>query len=181
MKLKKYPYKEVIATITGIISLSQKQAHERDYSYNGNTKEQVCNHIIHTGSNDYVDYEYFYNQSQGINGIIREDRKTGKEYIEYSYEWFEYDVFVKYTCKDNNTYENKCHIISSVRLEEGNQINLCYLVDDPLQITNKTSYVKTIDEFYRNLFNLLFVLFFIIFMFIGVIFLLEYLPKHLMS
>lgn len=151
--IKEYPYKEVTATIIRIISVNEKQEHICDYCSNYNISKPISNHSFFTQTNDQTDHKYIERYSQRVNGIIKEDEKNARVYVEYLRELFEYDLYVKYSDIYNKTYEGKCHVASSVCLNVGDQVHLCYLIDDPSQTTSVSPSVKTIDEFYRKAIN----------------------------
>ena len=167
-----------MATITGIVGLIEKQEHTQDYYINRNSAILPLDHLSCMKFNDVIDYKYLFRHSQSVNGVIKEDKVTEDAYVDYCLTWFEYDLKVKYTSIDNNTFENKCHILSPFRLEVGDRIPLCYLIDSPFVITTNVSSVNTIDEFYRNIINFLCIFIFALLMLLCTVFLLDFFKTY---
>lgn len=155
---KKYPYKEAEATVIKIIRCFSKEGFVIDYDKDDavfdlrSTEEKYG--FFSEKRDDFSRYEIYDKVREHVVGkfaIIDEDFEGNPVAKVYEH-WHEQELLVEYEDLYGNKHQGKIDISSKTEYKLGDQLEICYLIDNPDEVNINGCGNKTIEDYMEKLF-----------------------------
>lgn len=147
---KKYPYHETKATVIVVEYCRSEEGFVPDYGKLDAMDDLISERRFSTTDRyDYSRYEVYhrvYEHADRHWGVVDADI-FGDPVSKVYKHWYKYGLHIEYDDLDGIKHQNEIEITSMHELSNGDQIDICILIDNPQIIRVKDGSINTIEEY----------------------------------